>query len=403
MMQLAGARRRADEFARAVDGPAARSVADEHRVFLDLVEQLRATDGPMMRPEFATDLRARLLDAAPAALAETTHDRGRDATLVRFPVSPRRRTASAAAAACLVVASGVGVAAASQSALPGDALYPLKRGIERAELRFAGSAAARGGEYLDQASTRLSEATDLSRGHSGDPTTPALVIKTLTDFIQESNAGGDALLSAYNEDHSAGSIARLRDFTAQSARELEALTNAVPEDAAQVLADAASTVSRIDQQAEAACPQCSSLPSLQLSSVLNSLQHHSDGSATGGGSSTDGLAAPPGATRGSTGSGAPSATGSTNRPVPIPNASADLDPSIGGATSAPQSPTKPPPGGTLSTLSTLPSLPSGQTNLPPLPLPTIALPLPTLPTITIVSIPLPPLLGQATAPPDELP
>ncbi len=393
MMQLAGARKRAEEFARAVDGPTTRTVADEHRVFLELVAQLRSVHGPAMRPEFATDLRSRLLDAAPEALVETGRAHGRDAALVRFPVSPRRRTASVAATACLVVATGVGVAAASQSALPGDALYPLKRGIEQAELHFAGSQAARGGEYLDQASTRLSEVTELSLGHADDPTTPALVTKTLNDFILESNAGGDALLSAYTGDQSAGSIARLREFTAESARQLEALTDNVPPDADQALADAASTLAHLDQQAQAACPQCSSLPSLQLSAALSDLQHASGGSTDGYGSS--GVAVSPGAKAGSTGAKPSATTGPVRGPVTIPDVSADLDPSAGATTSDPQSTTTSTQGGPLPSL---PSVPTGQTSAPSLPVPTISIPLPALPTITVLSVPLPPALGKPSDP-----
>ncbi len=392
MMQLAGARKRAEEFARAVDGQATRTVADEHRVFLELVAQLRAVDGPAMRPEFAADLRSRLLEAAPQALAEATRAHGRDAALVRFPVSPRRRTATVAATACLVVASGVGVAAASQSALPGEALYPLKRGIEQAELRFAGSQTARGGEYLDQASTRLAEVTELSLGHADDPTTPALVTKTLHDFIQESNAGGDALLSAYNDDQSSGSIARLREFTAESARQLEALTNNVPPDASQAFADAASTLTHLDQQAQAACPQCSSLPSLQLSAALSDLQHAFGGSTDGSGSS-GGLVVSPGTKGGSTGGNPSAATGTYDGPVTIPDVSADVDPSAGAPTSNPQSTTTPTQGGPLPSL---PSAPTGQTSAPSVPLPTISIP---LPTITVLSVPLPTVLEKRTDPP----
>ncbi len=401
MMQLAGARRRADEFARAVDGPVTLTVADEHRVFLELVEQLRAVEGPTMRPEFSADLRSRLLEAAPAALSETTPAQGRDATLVSFPARHRRRTASAAAAACLVVATGVGVAAASQSALPGDALYPLKRGIEQAQLHFAGSQGDRGSELLEQASTRLSEATELSVGHAGDPTTPALVTKTLNDFIQESTAGGETLLSAYRDDQDAGSIVRLREFTAESERQLEVLASTIPDEASQALADAASTMSRLDQQAQAVCPPCSTLPSLQLSSAMNDLQNQVGVSSSGAGSSAGDLAPARGAKSGST-AGDPSAgsVGTPGAAVTLPGVTVDVEPSNGVPASDPEPTSGQTQGGTL------PSLPvgTGQPSAPSVPLPSVSIPLP-LPTVTSLSVPLPPVLGEATAPlgPADLP
>ncbi len=394
MMPLAGARRRADEFARAVDGPGTRTVAAEHRAFLELVEQLRAMDGPTMRPEFAAGLRSRLLDAAPEAMSATPRAARRDAALVSFPASHRRRTATAAAAACLVVASGVGVAAASQSALPGDALYPLKRGIEQVELRFAGSQADRGGELLDQASTRLSEVTELSIGHAGDPTTPTLVTKTLTDFIEESTAGGEALLSDYRDDQSAGSIIRLREFTAESGRQLEALTSAIPDDASQALADAASAMSRLDQQAQAACPPCSTLPSLQLSSGLSDLQHQIENPASGTGlAAGTGTGTGAGTKAGSRGGGTASA-GTAGSLVTVPGVGR-LDPSASGSTSEPQPTAEPTQGVTVPGL----SVGTGQPSAPSVPLPSISISISIpLPTLTSLSVPVPPVLGEGTEP-----
>lgn len=55
----------------------------------------------------------------------------------------RRMPAAAAAfvlAAAVVLGSGWGVTAASATALPGDALFPVKRGVEQAELAFSTSA-----------------------------------------------------------------------------------------------------------------------------------------------------------------------------------------------------------------------------------------------------------------------
>ena len=51
-----------------------------------------------------------------------------------------------------------GVSVASGEAIPGDALYGVKRSTERAQLALAGSDLTRGQLYLDFARTRLPEA-----------------------------------------------------------------------------------------------------------------------------------------------------------------------------------------------------------------------------------------------------
>ena len=90
------------------------------------------------------------------------------------------------------------MAAASQQSLPGDALYPIKRGIEHFEVAVAWSDHARGSEYLDQASTRLDEISDLTVAHGDDPTTPSLVRDTLEAFSDRRRRRRDALHAAYD-------------------------------------------------------------------------------------------------------------------------------------------------------------------------------------------------------------
>ena len=92
---------------------------------------------------------------------------------------PRSRLSKGLAAGGLTVgvAAGAfsGVAAASSDALPGDSLYGLKRGMEDLKRGMADDDSDRGGLYLDQASTRLSEARRLiAQGGvrlDGNPTT----------------------------------------------------------------------------------------------------------------------------------------------------------------------------------------------------------------------------------------
>jgi Domain of unknown function (DUF5667) len=279
MRRLVSARTRAEEFAAAVehrspDGSAATAHADEYAEFLSLVSQLRDIDEPVLRPDFAADLRERLMAEAPEALADgTVRPRSRrEATVVSFPASPRRRTATAVAAAAIVLGSTAGVAAASQSALPGETLYPVKRGIENIELGVARSDHGKGSEYLDQASSRLDEAIDLTVAHGDDPSTPGLVRDTLEDFASEADDGASSLMSSYRDDGDEKSISELRSFADESAQRLDALAGSVPSEASVALANAADVLSQLDKSAQTLCPDCSSLPTLSLSSALMELQ-----------------------------------------------------------------------------------------------------------------------------------
>jgi hypothetical protein len=343
MRRLVTARTRAEEFAAAVDHRAADASgspahADEYAEFVALVSELRDIEQPLLRPDFAADLRERLMSEAPDALAEgaATPRSRRDATVVSFPASPRRRTASVVAAAAIVLGSTAGVAAASQSALPGETLYPVKRGIEQLELSVNRSDHGKGSEYLDQASTRLDEVVDLTVAHADDPSTPGLVRDTLEDFASQADDGANALMQSYREDGDASSIAELRQFADQSAQRLDALTGSIPSEATDALANAADALSRLDKTAQTLCPDCSSLPTLSLSSALMQL----DGSlSTGTGLPTD-----PANGGTTTGANAPSAalpTGPAGLNTGQPHATNGSDP--GNATDDPVLPNLPSP------------------------------------------------------------
>lgn len=107
------------------------------------------------------------------------------------------------------------MAAASSDALPGDSLYGLKRGMEDIKLGMADDAADRGGIYLDQASTRLSEARRLmERGRSGDLDHESLteIRRVLGGMKHDASEGHRLLREAYEQDGEIGPMARLNSF-----------------------------------------------------------------------------------------------------------------------------------------------------------------------------------------------
>lgn len=74
----------------------------------------------------------------------------------------RRRVAALAAAAMLIL-GGAGAGFAAEGTIPGDALYPVNRGMERIDLAFARSDGARAETHLAHAANRLDEIEGLVR------------------------------------------------------------------------------------------------------------------------------------------------------------------------------------------------------------------------------------------------
>ncbi|WP_411106663.1 DUF5667 domain-containing protein [Streptomyces sp. cmx-4-9] len=138
---------------------------------------------------------------------------------------PRSRWSKGIAAGGLTVgvAAGAfsGVAAASSDALPGDHLYPVKRGMEDLKLGFAEDDSDRGELFLDQASNRLSEARRLmERGRTGvlDHESLGEIRRALAGMRHDASEGHRLLQAAYERDGSLGPIQTLSSF-AQSHRD----------------------------------------------------------------------------------------------------------------------------------------------------------------------------------------
>ena len=248
-------RRRADEFeallSRGPGTPLTERDAARFAALLDVVSDLRAVPEVAPRPEFVSSLRDRLMaeadtilvrqPPAPPRLAMPTSTRTRD-----------RRVATLLGGAALVGATAT-MAVAAQTSLPGESLYGVKRGIESAQLRFAGDDAARGRTLLAQAETRLTELEELSAGNGG---TDRLIPDTLDDFTEQSGDGVRSLLSAYGNGGSEEDVQRARDFTAASMERLTALQYQLPASSRDELLAAGRTLTDLDMEISSACLSC---------------------------------------------------------------------------------------------------------------------------------------------------
>lgn len=165
---------------------------DELTELVSLRHQLVDTAPPEIDREFRTGLRAMLVATAEregigSAAAEPALEPPRpprtSSVLTR---GPRTRSAVVAGVAVGAVAFA-GMSTASANAVPGDALYGVKRSTERAQLALASSNVGRAQLYLDFARTRLAEARTLTGGD---------LDRVLEDMDRDTQAGVQLLTTA---------------------------------------------------------------------------------------------------------------------------------------------------------------------------------------------------------------
>lgn len=142
----------AEDFDALTDGRSPVRVYDaELERLARVTDALRATEAVVPRPEFAANLRERLMAEAAVELQNAP-----------VPLQPLRREGRAArriaigVSATVLVGGLAGVSAASQQATPGDVLFPIKRSIEKVTGSTEASTAA-----LDAADDKLAALEEL--------------------------------------------------------------------------------------------------------------------------------------------------------------------------------------------------------------------------------------------------
>jgi hypothetical protein len=271
--------RRAQQFHELVEGASTRgarapasarpSSARTQADLLELVGALRAVPTPTADPAFVAVLRERLLAEAETLLVAAAAERhDTDARLRLRTTTPQlrrrhRRLAAAVSGVALVGASAT-MAYAAQSALPGDGLYSVKRGLESARAELTFDRGDRGRAVLGDASTRLDEAQQLSRTQAD----PQRVSDALDAFTQETISGSDLLVSDYDSTGDRSSIAALQTFTSTSMQRLDALQAEVPPQSLSSLLRAAQAVDQAHQTAAHTCVSCRGPALTSIPSVL---------------------------------------------------------------------------------------------------------------------------------------
>jgi Domain of unknown function (DUF5667) len=257
MTSLLATRRRAEDFARLVEG-SRRSHDPNVAPLLELVAMLRPV---AIQPSevFRASLRERLL----AVAAERPRDTGTEVApvpAVRSAVRTPARSRVVAVACAVVLAGGMAsTAAAARGALPGDLLYPIKRGLEQSQAAATTNPESRGSTYLRQATTRLDEVARLGGGapvSAGDLDKIALSQATLGAFSRDVRDAGNLLFEAYQRDDRTAPLIQLRQFVASTKPQLLALRKLLPPQVDDAYADALATLERLDRRVLEVCPQC---------------------------------------------------------------------------------------------------------------------------------------------------
>lgn len=349
--------RQREQFARAVEAHP-EPVAAEAEEFADelavvaLLRKAAVTAGP--DEEAKARMRARVLGAAeppPTKLDQPVRERRTGA---------RGRLAVALAAALCLLFSLAGMSLLlSRDALPGDALYGVKRTAESATLGLTFGEESKGYKRLEFAAARLAEIETLGdryRDSGGGPLGGYLT--ALTDFDADA-AAGSRVLTALGSNSDQRAREDLRDWATAQAARLTDLRPSLPAPAADRAGTSLDLLTRIADRASAlhARADCASVTSGQVDQV-------------GPVPAQDECAAPP-VDPGTSPSAVPSATATTTTVAPTTAGNAPGATSTPGGVPSVPTPSAPP--APTTTTPTGPLLP-----LPTLTLPSLPLPLPGL-------------------------
>jgi hypothetical protein len=238
---------RSELFARALEGAAADRPATDDELARELaIVQMLVDAGPAAGPDDAARhrMRERVLAGFDAAQAAGTHvapavslaQRRRDKAHRRRGAGGvhARLLGAAAAALCLLLSlSGMSLVLA-RDALPGDALYGVKRSAESAELGFTFGDQSRGFKLLQFATARVDEIEALAARAGGTPSAEAgRFLTALQAFDTDATAGARLLIesvtNATNATEDTGDqLAALSDWAVQQKQRLAAARPAMP-------------------------------------------------------------------------------------------------------------------------------------------------------------------------------
>jgi uncharacterized membrane protein YgcG len=206
--------------------------------------QLRIAPDP--DPRFRTELRAQLVAVAPRLVEDgrakpvASGARHTDDRLARHPIRWRRPLAAAASVLVVLGLLLGGAVWMSRGALPGDALYGLKRTSERVQLFFASSDTDRAKDYLQFAQRRADEVKKLLHRDSASalgvrPTaaginaeTTKLISQTLSSADSDTQTAMRLLGGQVARKKSAQPLDPMKDWAPPQLKRLQSIAKSAP-------------------------------------------------------------------------------------------------------------------------------------------------------------------------------
>ena len=296
---MIGRRRAADELERALstEPAGAHTVTVGTRRLVAVAAGVRdlAPAGPAPTLEFREALRLRVMAEAEGLsavrAAQAAARRRRDPA--RDPGRPGRGRRVAALTLATTLVGGTAAAVASDGALPGQPLYPVKRSIEHLRLAATTSDAGLGRTQLALALERLDEAERMAASQAGGPPSArpaALPAETtdriaagLRDFGASAGNGADLLMRDYADRGDASGLVTVEDFLLEAVPRLERLRAAVPagllpevDDLVDDLAETADRLGRVLASCGSACSN------LGVGHLAPDPTEHTDGTSANG-------------------------------------------------------------------------------------------------------------------------
>jgi hypothetical protein len=178
-----------------------------------------------------------------AALPAPVTDRAREALLPRMRRATNQARVAVASTMAASMVGTTGVAVAAQEALPGDALYGVKKATESLRLSLAGDQVAAGRLELRFAEERLEEVVAGSQDQRV-PSSEAL-IDALTEMDVRSLSGAEELIRVGERDDRPELFEEVADFTERQASTLANAYDALPSDVKPHAEDSLSVLRRI--------------------------------------------------------------------------------------------------------------------------------------------------------------
>ncbi|MBW3659171.1 MAG: hypothetical protein KY457_11070 [Actinobacteria bacterium] len=181
----------------------------------------------------------------------TPIDRVRDAVWDRTAGVRNSARAAVASAVAAGMLGSAGVAAAAQQAVPGDALYGVKRATESVRLSLASGLREEASVHLRLAEERLEELEDGAHRMSVDET-----VDTLQRMDASSVAASDTLIQAVLDGEDAGVLAELVRFTERQRAGIIGLYDVLPAAAKPFVDASLDVLRRIDVDVAATMGPC---------------------------------------------------------------------------------------------------------------------------------------------------